>query len=100
VRRGRSYISRKSAEEIGLKIERLKNVFEVGLGGRVRRIDEWCFVQGNIKDNPFHLISWVVEELGQDEKGKEIELLFGATEYAGLEYPHRFRKRETRSFKI
>jgi hypothetical protein len=76
----RSYISRKSAEEVGLKIEKLKNVFEAGLGGRVRRIDEWCFVQGNIKDNPFHLISWVVEELGQDEKGREIELLFGATD--------------------
>ncbi|MFQ6043822.1 MAG: retropepsin-like aspartic protease [Candidatus Poribacteria bacterium] len=76
----RTYITRKSAEKIGLKIERLKEAFEVGLGGRARKINECCLVQGNIKDNPFNLISWVVEELGQDEKGREIELLFGATD--------------------
>jgi hypothetical protein len=67
-------------EETGLKVERLKDTFEVGLGGKTRKIKEWCFVQEGIKGNPFHLISWVIEDLGQDEKGREIELLFGATD--------------------
>ncbi|MEW6482155.1 MAG: hypothetical protein AB1397_04055 [bacterium] len=76
----RSYIIRRSVEEIGLKVEMLKDAFEVGLSGRTRKIKECCVIQGNIKDHPFNLISWVVEELGQDEKGREIELLFGATD--------------------
>lgn len=78
----RSYVTRKSVEEMGLKRERLrlKNVFEVGLGGKVRKIEECCVIQGSIKGNPFNLISWIIDELGQDEDAREIELLFGATD--------------------
>jgi len=76
----RSYIVRRVAEEIGLHIEPLKDTFEVGLGGKTQKIDECSIVQGNIRENPFNLIAWVVEEIGKDERGREIELLFGATD--------------------
>jgi len=76
----RSYITRKSAEETGLKIERLKNAFKTALGGKIQVISEYCVIQGNIKGNPFYITSNVIEELGRDEKGEEIRLLFGATD--------------------
>jgi hypothetical protein len=76
----RSYIARKAVEEIGLKIEKLKDTFEVGLCGKLQKIDEYCVVQGDIRGNPFNLISWVVEELGRDEKNRKIDLLFGVTD--------------------
>jgi hypothetical protein len=54
----RNYITRGAVEEIGLKTERLKDAFEVGLGGKLRKIKECCVVQGNIKkNNPFNFIS-------------------------------------------
>jgi hypothetical protein len=75
----RSYITRKSAEETGLKIEKLKTAFKTALG-KTHIISEYCVVQGNIKGNPFYITSNVIEELGMDEKGEEIRLLFGAND--------------------
>jgi len=76
----RSYITRKSAEDADLKIEKLKNAFRTGLGGQTQVVDEYCVVQGNIKGNPFFITSNVIEDLGTDERGEEIRLLFGATD--------------------
>jgi hypothetical protein len=76
----RSYITRKSAKELGLKIEKLKTAFKTALGGKTQIISEYCVVQGNIKGNPFYITSNVIEELGVDEKGEEIRLLFGAND--------------------
>jgi hypothetical protein len=76
----RSYITRKLAEKIGFKIEKLKNTFKTSLGGKTQFVTEYCVIQGKIKGNPFDLTAYVIEELGLDEKGKEISLLFGATD--------------------
>jgi hypothetical protein len=76
----RSYITRKAAEAVGLKIEKLKNAFKTALGGKTQIINEYCVVEGKIKGNPFDLTSYVIEDLGMDEKGEEIKLLFGATD--------------------
>jgi hypothetical protein len=76
----RSYITRKSTEETGLKIEKLKTAFKTALGGKTQIISEYCVVQGNIKGNPFYITSNVIEELGVDEEGEEIRLLFGAND--------------------
>jgi len=76
----RSYITRKSVKAADLKIEKLKNAFSTGLGGQTQVVDEYCIVEGNIKGNPFYITSNVIEDLGTDEKGEEIRLLFGATD--------------------
>jgi hypothetical protein len=76
----RSYITRKSAQEASLKIEKLKTAFKTALGGKIQVIDEYCVVQGEIKGNPFYITSNIIDELGMDEKGKEIKLLFGAND--------------------
>jgi len=76
----RSYITRKSAEDTGLKIEKLKTEFKTALGGKTQVINEYCVVQGNIKGNSFYITSNVIDDLGIDEKGIEIGMLFGASD--------------------
>lgn len=52
--------------------------YEVGLGGKRNRITEVCFVAGKLAGNPVDVTALVVEELGVDEEGQAIDLLFGA----------------------
>ena len=76
----RSYIKDKSAKEIGLKIERLKKGFKTKIGGKAKIIGEYCVVQGKLRGNDFDIVAYIIDDLGINEKGEEIDLLFGATD--------------------
>jgi len=73
-----SYITKKSAW--GLPINRLSEPFTAEVGGERRTVHEACFIYGKLKGNELFCWALIVEELGQDEQNKEIDMLFGATE--------------------
>jgi len=73
-----NYIIRKKKE--GFLPYTLKKSFEIAIGGERENIISACLIDGEIQGN--HLFYWafVIDDLGLDEKGREIELLLGATE--------------------
>ena len=73
-----NYIARKAAE--GLPVIRLPEPIIVGIGGEGRTINEACFIYGELQGNRLFYWALIVEELGQDEQNKEIDMLFGAIE--------------------
>lgn len=75
----RSYITVNGRKKASLKIFFIKKPFKTGLGGKRRKIEKYCDIQGKIKKNHFDIRAYLVGELGRDDKeGKEIDLLFGA----------------------
>ncbi len=57
---------------------KLKNVYEVHLGGQAHRFRESVIFEGTIHGKPIFTDAFVIDELGKDEKGKPIDVLFGA----------------------
>lgn len=73
----RSYIRENLAR--ALPRVRLRKPFNVGLGGRVRRLRVTCVVEAELEGYPFDFQAYPVERIGQDETGQEIDILIGAT---------------------
>lgn len=73
-----NYITKKAAE--GLPVNRLSKPYTVGIGGESRTIVEVCLIDGELGGNKLFFYAPIVEELGMDERNKEIDILFGATE--------------------
>jgi hypothetical protein len=73
-----NYITREVAK--GLPVTQLPEPLVIGIGGERRSINEACFIYGELQGNRLFYWALVVEELGQDEQDKEIDMLFGAIE--------------------
>lgn len=73
-----NYIVGKTAQELCPRS--LPKPFDVGLGGSVRKISQVCFIPGEIQGNYLYFLAYVIEEIGNDQSGKEINLILGARE--------------------
>ena len=73
-----NYITKKAAQELfaGPPFK----PFEVGLGGSVRKVSQVCVIIGEIQGNHLSFSAYVVDEIGNDERGREIDLILGARE--------------------
>lgn len=71
-----TYIIGQSAE--GIPQHAAAVPIRVGLGGRVRTSDKICHLHGIIEGRPVEVEAYVTDELGVDENGRPIEVLFGA----------------------
>ena len=71
-----SYISRDRAAP--LMPRPLRAPRTVRLGGSVRSLTEVCMVEGTLDGRRLEFEAYVVDDLGADEAGKRIDLIFGA----------------------
>jgi aspartyl protease len=73
-----SYIVRSAAEALDrqpLAVPRTS-----ALGGQVHKVEEVCLVFAKLEGQPLEIKASVLENIGQDEDGRPIEVLFGAIE--------------------
>ncbi|MFQ6032104.1 MAG: hypothetical protein ACE5K2_04205 [Candidatus Zixiibacteriota bacterium] len=73
-----NYITKEVAE--GLTTQVIPEPFEVGLGGKTQTVSDACLVVGRVQDRLFDFSAHVIEDIGRDENGKEIDVIIGATE--------------------
>jgi hypothetical protein len=71
-----SYITRRAAE--GLNLLPLSDPTRTRLGGAIHEIREACLVPARLEGRSLHFQAGVIDEIGQDEDGREIDILFGA----------------------
>ncbi len=76
----RSYITQPAARGAGLEVRPLRSTFRVGLGGESRSLREYCNVEGKLGGFEINFLAYLVDSLGNDEKGNPIDALFGANE--------------------
>lgn len=57
---------------------KLKTEFEVKLGGELHKLNQAVLLTVNIRGKPMGFDAYVIDEIGLDENGKKIEVLFGA----------------------
>ena len=73
---GRSYIVRRAVPR-GAPRGQDPRPFSVGLGGRERRVQEWCALVAAVDGCPFSFKAYVLDSIGEEE-GRPVELLVGA----------------------
>ena len=56
----------------------LKEPRSFALGGKAHKIDAACFIQARVEGKPVEFQANVVDAIGKDEEGRDIELIFGA----------------------
>lgn len=95
----RSYIRSSLAEP--LPRVRIRKPVTVGLGGRVHQLRNTCLVEVEFEGQPFDFQAYPISRIGQDETGKEIDILIGATamEQWGLIIDPRTGRIDTRRLK-
>lgn len=71
-----SYIVRDATE--GLVVQKLPVPRVSALGGRTHRVDEMCVVFAKVDGHAIEFQASVIDEIGNDEEGRRIEILFGA----------------------
>ena len=71
-----SYITRRAAGE--LNVLPLSEPTATRLGGSVHQIREACLVQARLDSHALHFQAAVLDDIGQDEDGRDIDILFGA----------------------
>ena len=71
-----SYITKSCTE--GLLVVSLTEPRSFALGGRAHNIEAACLVQARVEGHPVEFHANVTDEIGKDEDGKPIEMLFGA----------------------
>jgi hypothetical protein len=71
-----TYITRAAAR--GLKRERLRVPKTAILGGKKHEIREVCVLDAEIEGRSVDTLARVIEEIGPDEDGRPIDILFGA----------------------
>ena len=49
-----------------------------GIGGKVRLAAEICCLVGTLEGKPIEVDAYVLDEIGRDEDGRPIDILFGA----------------------
>jgi len=76
-----SYLRRDAAA--GLPSLPVEGNRKTALGGAVRELKESCLVPADIDGHKMEFQAYIVDEIGRDEDGKEIDLLFGALAMQG-----------------
>ena len=61
-----------------LKTSATPRTIRTALGGTVKETNQAALLEGEIQGYPFSTHALVIEEIGNDEDGKPIEVLFGA----------------------
>ena len=62
----------------GLPVFKFKINEPVKLGGQVHNVTEYCRMEAFIDEYPVRVQARVLDNIGSDEEGKQIEILFGA----------------------
>jgi hypothetical protein len=62
----------------GLPRKRLPVPRPTGIGGKLRQATEVCLLMGKLEGKPIEVDAYVLDEIGRDENGRPIEILFGA----------------------
>jgi hypothetical protein len=57
---------------------KLAHAFRSAIGGKVRKSDTIAVLEAQVEGHPIATHAMVVDEIGTDEDGKPIEILFGA----------------------
>jgi hypothetical protein len=71
-----SYITRSAAA--GLDLQPLLTPRRSMLGGSTHEVTHVCLVQASVDGHPLEFQASVIDEIGQDEDGRVIDVLFGA----------------------
>jgi hypothetical protein len=71
-----TYIAAAAAK--GLDVRRLDVPQTALLGGKPHRIDRLCVLLADIEGHSVETLARVIDEIGKDEDGKPIQVLFGA----------------------
>lgn len=58
--------------------QKLSNPRSTALGGKVHQIKEACVLEGEIEGHSIDTHARVIDKIGQDENGRDIDILFGA----------------------
>jgi hypothetical protein len=61
-----------------LHTEKLNQPFRSSLGGKVRVIRDAAILQAEVEGRPIATQAVVIDNIGKDEEGKPLEILFGA----------------------
>ena len=61
-----------------LKTSTPPRAIRTAIGGNVKESNQAALLEGELQGRPFSTHALVVEEIGNDEEGKRIEILFGA----------------------
>jgi len=61
-----------------LKTSAMPRAFRTALGGQVRETNTAAILEAEIEGHPISTHALVLDEIGKDEDGKAIEILFGA----------------------
>jgi hypothetical protein len=51
---------------------------QTGLGEKLRHVEEGCYLVGRLEGKPIEVDAYVLDEIGQDDEGRPIDILFGA----------------------
>jgi hypothetical protein len=61
-----------------LTTDKAQQPIRTALGGQVKRVDTTAILQAEIQGRPISTHALVVDQIGTDEDGRAIEILFGA----------------------
>lgn len=67
-----------SRRTTGLQIKELKATRSVALGGKDHSLTKLCILEAIIQGKSIETDAYLIDFIGKDEEGKEIEILFGA----------------------
>lgn len=71
-----SYITDDAAAQ--LTTEPVNMPRPIALGGRQHQVSRVCIVHASVEGNPIEFQANVIDEIGKDEDGRPIDMLFGA----------------------
>jgi hypothetical protein len=71
-----TFVNREVAAKLGT--ETVQEPFRTALGGKVREAKKMAFLQAKVEGHPISTHAYVLDDIGKDEDGKPIEVLFGA----------------------
>jgi hypothetical protein len=58
--------------------QELKGTRMVALGGKDHSLTKWCLLEAKIEGKSIETDAYIIDSIGKDEDGNEIEILFGA----------------------
>jgi Aspartyl protease len=71
-----TYMVRQAAS--GLDLKNLPAPQVTNLGGKAHQVQQVCVLLGEIEDHSVQTLARVIDEIGEDDDGRPIEILFGA----------------------
>lgn len=71
-----TYVAREAV--VGLETKPRTTPWSAAIGGKVHEVKETCVLDASIDQHEIETLARVVDEIGKDEDGKPIEILFGA----------------------